>query len=38
LLSLARRFSLEFGAEELKEIDQLAQGDGIDLWREISLL
>src|SRR5262245_33763930 len=30
--------NLEFGAEELKEIDQFAKEGGIDLWRDISLL
>lgn len=29
---------MEFGGEELYEIDQYAKDGGIDLWREISLL
>jgi aryl-alcohol dehydrogenase-like predicted oxidoreductase len=29
---------LEFGPDELSEIDQFAKDGGIDLWREISLL
>jgi len=30
--------NLEFGADELREIDRYAKDSGIDLWRDISLL